>query len=232
MTEPVKPEEPTPEEEEAAFAAKVNALLHKALGERDKRLEAKITKMMETTVGARFDEIRTLLVETPDETDKAKPEDKPGEKSSTQRLSPEDQAAIKQAKADAAEARKKAEQWEQRAREQETANKRGEERQLLMAALQGKVKPAMLDMLVDQLHAKQVTRDEETGAILWKDTDGTLVPAKDGVTGWLKSDVGKEFAPARAAGGGGGRGGEDVPTKPGSMTLDGLGDLLSQKMAR
>jgi len=190
---------------------------------------------MNTTIGAKFDEIRQLLVEGDDE-----PKDPPnpgqGDQGQGQQrhatMSPEDRAAMKKAQSDAAEAKRKAEEWENRAKQEAERNRRAEERQLLASGLSGKVKPAFLDMAIDQLHTKHLTRDEETGAVLWKDADGTLIPAKDGIAAWLKSEVGKEFAPPRDARGSGGRGGEDIPNRPGSMTMEGLGDLVNNAMAR
>ena len=217
----------------------VNQTVHKILTERESRFEKKITAAMNTAIGGKFDEIRQLLVDSGDDKPTPGQDEGPGRQprndqqpSRHAQLSPEQTAALKKAQTDAAEARKKAEEWETRAKQEAERNKRAEERQLLSAALGGRVKPALLEMAIDQLHAKHIQRDEETGAILWKDADGTLVPAKDGVTSWMKSDTGKEFLPARDVRGSGGRGGDDIPTRPGSMTLEGLGDIVNTAMAR
>lgn len=216
------------------LVGQINAIVHKALSEREKRFETKLTNLMNTAIGGKFDEIRQLLVDGDgDEEPKDPPtgqQPTPGQKHAT--LSPEQTAALKRAQQDAAEAKKKADEWENRAKQEAERNRKAEERQLLQSGLGGKVKQAFLDMTIDQLHAKNITRDEDTGAILWKDADGTLVPAKDGIAAWLKSDVGKEFIAPREARGSGGRGGEDVPSRPGSMTMEGLGDIVNNAMAR
>lgn len=223
------------EDADAKLIATINKVVHAAMADRDKRLETKLSNMMNTAIGGKFDEIRQLLVESDDKDETPPGDERPNPGQGQQRhatMSPEDRAAMKKAQADAAEAKKKADEWENRAKQEAEKSRRAEERQLLVSSLQGKVKPALLDMAVDQLHAKYLQRDEETGNILWKDADGTLVPAKDGVAAWVKSDVGKEFLPARDARGSGGRGGEEIPTRPGSMSMEGLGDIVNQAMSR
>lgn len=211
---------------EAKLDARINAIVHKALTERDKRLEAKLTKTMTDALGKNMDELRQILVEAPPEPEKREQDGK------TVQLPPEVQAQLKKTAADAAEAKKMAEDWKNKAELERTKNQRAEERQQLITLLSGKVKPALLDMVVDQLHTKHVVRDEEGNAILWKDADGSVVPIKDGATSWAKSDVGKEFAPPRDARGAGSRGSDgDTPIKPGQMTVEALGDIVTGSMA-
>lgn len=219
-----KPDDENNDDNEAAFAERVNKIVHAALSERDKRLEKKLAGLIDTALAPRMDELRTLLVESTTVEEQPKPGEKP-----TARLSPEEQAMIKKSAQEAAEAKQLAQKWETEAKAEKARNNKAEERALLMNALNGRVKPAMLDMVVDQLHGKHIHRDEETGAILWKDGDGSVVPAKDGAASWLKSEVGKEFAPPRPVGGAGSRGGADggIPTKPGSMTAEALGDIVA-----
>jgi len=216
-------------DEEKKFEERFNKLFHKASAEREKRLETKLSKTFEDKLGTSMtkfmDEMRTILMEEP----ASKGDEKPaGGEPGKQRLSPEEQAAIKKAAQEAAEAKKMAEEWKNKATQEEMRNKRNEERQQLQTLLNGKVKPSVMEMVLDQLHAKNVVRDEETGAILWKDTDGSLVPIKDGVVAWTKSDYGKEFAPPVNARGSGGRGGDgNIPVQPGSMTMEALSDIVA-----
>jgi hypothetical protein len=82
-------------------------------------------------------------------------------------------------------------------------------------------------MVVDQLHSKHLVRDaEDETKILWKSADGELLPVKDGLETWTKSDLGKEFAPPVNAKGSGGRGGQGSQGAGGEMTLDRLGGMI------
>lgn len=226
-------EELEAEEREKAEEAKWNERFHKGSTEREKRFKMSLLKdvesLLETKFGAKFDELRQLLVEAPagdDPKDKNREEDRPG----TGKLSAEAEASIRQAKQDAKEAKALADKWQAEATAEKVRASKNEERQALVSQLNGKVKPALLDMVVDQLHAKHLTRDAESGAILWKDDDGGTLPLKEAIAAWAKSDVGKEFAPPRSVSGAGTRGpsggGDDPSTRTGPMDMEKLGNIV------
>lgn len=221
-------EEGGDDDEEKKFTERFNKLFHKAMSEREKRLETKIMKGLETTLGAKFDELTTKLGEA----GKQKEEPPPGDESKLRdrgKFIPAELAAeIAKVKNDAKEARELAEKFKKEAEAEKSRASKTEERQLLVTSLGGRVKPQLLDMVVDQLHGKHVTRDPETGKILWKGEDGDVLPFKDGVDSWTKSDFAKEVAPPREARGSGGRGGSgDGGQMKGPMTADQLGQLIS-----
>lgn len=211
------------DEDDKKFSERFNKLFHKAMGEREKRLEGKLSKSFETALSAKLDEFMKTI--TPPKDDPEKPGDKGGDK---KQLSPEIEAMIKQAQKDAREAKDAADKWRKEAEAEKKRNLRAEERQNLIGALNGMVKPQLLDMVVDQLHNKNLTRDPESGTILWKGDDGEPLPFKDGIAAWSKSDFAKEVAPPRQAGGSGGRGpGDGVNRDPKSFSSEDLGALLS-----
>ncbi len=214
------------EDKGADFEKKFNELFHKASTSREKKFKADLVKemgtMFETQFGGKFDELRKLLVESePSEREEG------GERGG--KLSSEAEAMIRQAQKDAKEAKQLADKWQSEATAEKGRASKNEERQALMSQLQGKVKPALLDMVVDQLHAKHLMRDAETGTILWKDDDGATLPLKEAVNAWAKSDVGKEFTPPKPVAGTGSRGGspEDRASRiPGTMNAETLGDIV------
>ena len=214
---------------EDAFGKLFNKFFHKAFGEREKRLEQKLTKSVETTLGSKLDELMTKIGSGEG---KPKPDDKSGEGQPNpgqngMKLPPEIQAQLTQAAKDAKEARDLAAKYQREAEESKSRSRKVEERTQLSSLLNGAVKPALLDMVVSNLHGN-LTRDEESGAVLWKNGEGELVPLKDGVTAWLKSDAGKEVAPPRQANGSGSSGGSgSVPTRPGDFTAEHLGNIIS-----
>lgn len=211
---------------DAAFEAKFNALFHKASTAREKRFKTELVKEMstvlDTSVGTRFDELRKLIVEGDGERQEQRGE--------PNKMSAEAEAMIRQAQKDAKEAKDAATKWQSEATAEKQKALKNEERQELREQLSGKVKPALLEMVVDQLHAKHLMRDPETGRILWKDEDDQTLPLKDAVAAWAKSDVGKEFTPPRDARGTGSRGGrepEDNAARiPGTMNAEKLGDIV------
>jgi hypothetical protein len=210
---------------EKKFGEMFNKYFHKAMGEREKRLETKIMKGLETTLGSKLEELKTLFASEKGE--KGGEGGDPGEGKKKDELSPETRAALQRAERDAMEAKEKAEKWEREAKSASEKARKNEERNLIASSLNGKVKPALLDMVVDQLHGKHVVRDEEDDTkILWKTADGELLPFKDGVETWAKSDFGKEVAPPVAARGSGGRGGEGG-ARGGEMNAETLGGLIS-----
>lgn len=227
---------PTKEELEAEERAKAeettwNERFHKGSTEREKRFKASLIKdvesLLETKFGAKFDELRQLLVEAPEPERREDPEQRGG---AGGKLSAEAEASIRQARADAKEAKGLADKWQAEATAEKVRASKNEERQALLSQLNGKVKPALLDMVVDQLHAKHLTRDQESGAILWKDDDGATLPLKEAIAAWSKSDVGKEFAPPRSVGGTGSRGpangGDDAGVRNGPMDMEKLGNIV------
>lgn len=207
-----------------------NKLFHKASSEREKRFEAKIMKGLETTLGSKLDELKAAILE---EQPNQQPQQNQNGQQKTDQIPPEIAAALSKAQKDAKEAKDLAEKWKREADQEKERGRKAEERQLISTSLNGKVKPQLLDMVVDQLHTKNVTRDPETGKILWKGDDGDLLPFKDGIDAWAKSDFGKEVAPPREARGSGGRGasGDDLSTGKGPMTADQLGALISGQLS-
>ncbi len=212
--------------------AKWNERFHKASTEREKRFKASLVKelgaMFESQFSGKFDEIRKLLVESDPKPPGGDPDDK-DKGAGGHKLSSEAEAMIRQAQRDAKEAKQLADKWQSEATAEKGRASKNEERQALMAQLNGKVKPALLDMVVDQLHVKHLTRDPETGTILWKDDDGNTLPLKEAVTAWAKSDVGKEFTPPKEVRGTGSRGGtpeENASRIPGTMNAETLGGIV------
>lgn len=212
---------------EEAFGKLFNKFFHKAFGEREKRLEQKLTKSVESTLGSKMDELLTKLSEGKPKgeggDDKSKGDPNPG----PMKLPPEFQAQMAQMQKDLKEAKDIAAANKREAEEQKSKSRKGEERQQLTQMLNGSVKPALLEMVVGQLHSN-VVRDDESGAILFKNSEGELVPLKDGIEAWKKSDAGKEVAPPRQAGGSGSQGGSgSVPTRPGDFTAEHLGNIIA-----
>jgi len=216
------------EKPEYLTVAQFNEMFHKASTEREKRFEQKLMgnlkTTMETTIGTKFDEIRQLIVEAPEDR-----EDKSDHGGGSGKMSPEIEAILRQTRAEAAEAKKMAEKWQNEATAEKQRMAKNEERQTIQGLLNGQVKPAMLEMLVDQMHSKHLTRDPESQTMLWKDSDGATLPLKEGIAAWLKSDIGKEFAPPRQAQGTGSRGnnGADQSTlRSGTMDMEKLGSIV------
>lgn len=208
--------------------AKWNERFHKASTEREKRFKASLVKelgsMFETQFGSKFDELRKILVESPE----PKKGD-PGDPGAGHGMSKEAEAMIRQAQRDAKEAKQLADKWQSEATAEKGRASKNEERQALLSQLSGKVKPAVLDMVVDQLHGKHIMRDPDSGTILWKDDEGNTLPLKDAVTAWAKSDIGKEFAAPKEVRGTGSRGGspEDNASRiPGTMNSETLGSIV------
>jgi len=211
------------EDEEKKF----NERFHKAATEREKRFKKELVKelgtLVETQFGSKFDELKSLISAAPEKKDDPDPAGGAGS------LSKEAEAMIRQAQKDAKEAKQAAEKWQAEATAEKGRASKNEERQALMSQLTGKVKPALLDMVVDQLHAKHLMRDPDSGTILWKDEDGNTLPLKDAVTAWAKSDVGKEFTPPKEVRGTGSRGGspeENASRIPGTMNPETLGSIV------
>lgn len=210
-----------------AMEEKINKIVHSALSERDKRLEAKINKSIETLVGSKFDEIKQLLVSDDEDDDDTTPgqNDKKGKEGDG--LSPEIRAQLKKMEADAKEAKEKADKWEKQANEERMAKLKTEERTNLTQLLSGHVKPALLDMVVAQLHSNVVRDEEDSTKILFKGSDGKLLPLKDGVDSWKKSDAGKEVAPPRDVRGSGGTGGSGASRDPKNFGMEDLGAIIA-----
>jgi hypothetical protein len=221
------------DEDDAKFTERFNKLFHKAMGEREKRLEQKLMKGLGETLKGQLDELReAIMAEDPGE---GQPGGQPGGQPAPggqHELSPEMRAQLKRAEDTAKEAAAKADKWEREAKAASEKSKKTEERQMIISSLNGKVKPALLDMVVDQLHGKHIVRDsEDESKILWRGADGELLPFKDGIDSWAKSDFGKEVSPPVAARGSGGRGGEGAAGK-GEMNADILGGIIAGAIPR
>lgn len=231
----------TEDEEDEAFTEKFNKLFHKAMGEREKRFEAKLFKKLDEGLSAKIDELKELLsIEEPGEgEEKQKPtpgqQDPTGQQTGTQKLSPEIEAQIKQAQKDAKEAKDRAEKWEKEAKLEREKALRNEETTTLTQLLTGRVKAPLLDVVVKDIHGKNVVRDPESNKILWKNEEGEHLPLDKGIAEWSKTDYAREVAPPRDARGSGSRGSDGRTPgsgKGGEVTLEDFGEALSNSMGR
>lgn len=212
-------------EPDAKFVRMFNKLFHKASSERDKRTEKRLMEQFDKSLGEKLEDLRSALIDTADD-DEPKGGSGDGTKSGA---SPEMEARFRQMEKELKENKERAEKWEKSANEEKERNKRNEEIGQLTSMLNGSVKPALLEMIVEKLHSKNLTRDPESGTLLWKGQDGELLPLKDGIDSWKKSDMGKEVAPPKEVrGSGGSGGGAGGIVKPGEMTMDILGGIVSQ----
>lgn len=219
--------------EDAKFEEKFNKYFHKAFGEREKRLMKKFDETLTTklegvteTIGNAMEERLNKWLEDDDNTPPERKNE--GDGANKGGMSEEAAAQLRQAQKDAKEAKDLAEKHKKEADAEREKTRKQQERSELQAVLTGRVQGPLVDMVVGDLHSKRIVRDKETDAILWKNDDGELVPFKDGVEAWAKSDAGKAVAPARPVNGGGSRGGSDeIPTKPGTMTYEGIGAIVT-----
>lgn len=220
------------DDEDKKFELRFNKFFHKGMSERDGRLEKSIARKFETMLASKFDELRTTLISTDEDPD---PDvDEPGTPAGGGgaagggQMTPELRARLQRMEREAKEAKEIATRYQAEAAQERETRVRAEERQQLSSMLGPHVKPKMLEIAVDQLHARNLTRDEETGVVLWKSEDGTTLPLKDGISNWAKSDIGKEFAPPVEARSRGGRGPEGPNgIQPGKMTVEDLGSLVT-----
>jgi hypothetical protein len=215
------------EVEDKKFEQRFNKLFHRAAKERDSRLTEKLTKSLTETLGGsvakQLEDLKKMLTDDSDGDEK---------KEKSLKLSPEIEATIRQAQKDAEEAKSLAKKWQKDAEEASARSDRNEERSALVGKLSGKVKPALLDMVVDRLHAKHITRDPDTKKMLWKDGDEAL-PFDSGIDSWTKSDEAKEVAPPRDVRGGGGRGPDGSNnSQNGPLTMEGVGAIISGSIPR
>lgn len=209
------------------FQKHFNMLFHRAMSERDGRLEKSLAKKFEGLLAGKFDELRTMLADSSSVDDDDLDTDA-GTGESGKDTSPEVRARLLRMDREYKEMKDKADSFERQWQTEKDARARQEERQELQSVLGPLVKSKMLGIAVDQLHARNLIRDEETGTILWRSEDGTTLPLKDGVSNWAKSDVGKEFAPPVEARGRGSRGPEGVNgMQAGKMTVETLGDIVT-----
>lgn len=212
---------------EKRFGEMFNKFFHKAMGERDKRSEAKMTKTLEGFQAKMMEELGKLFEAKG--TEEKKPEG--GDQQKKTELDPETRAALKRAEDTAKESLAKATKWEQEAKAAKEQARKTEERNLLVSSLNGKIKPALLDMVVDQLHGKHVIRDsDDENKILWKNSDGELLPIKDGLETWQKTDFAKEVAPPVQARGSGGRGGGEGAGQGGAFSAETLGNIIASSI--
>lgn len=203
----------------------VNEIVHKAISARDKRLSDSVTKLVEDKIAG----VSKLLDERlPGRKDSSGGEGDGGEKKKIE-MPDEYKALVAKAQKDAADAKRLAEKHAAEAKEERDARSRQEEITTLTGLLTGSVKPPLFDMVVKDLHSTRIVRDKETGKILWRgDKDDELLPLKDGVEAWKKTDAGKEVAPPRDVSGSGGRGASVAGLAGGgAMTLETLGGILS-----
>lgn len=213
------------DEEKAAkdFEERFNKLFHSAMKERDERLLKKLTgddSPIMKKLGDVLGPVAEFMKKTEEEKTKEPPKSEPG------KPSPEFEARFSALEKELKAQKEKTEKAEAAAKAERERSLRNEERTMLTQSLSGKVKPALMDMVAENLH-KNLVRDSESGAILWKDGDTTL-PFKDGFESWTKSDYAKEVAPPRDAGGSGGRGPTGGgPTGGGNFGIADLGAMIS-----
>lgn len=146
--------------------------------------------------------------------------DDKGGKAGGGKLDPELERRIKAAEKAADDARKLAADEKAKREEAEAKARAQEERTQLHGLLQtAKIRPELLELTVDQLHAKRLVRDDE-GALRWKGDDGALVDPKDGLAAFLKTPTGLALLPPRDAGGSGAGGGKPPAGggKPGDLS--------------
>jgi hypothetical protein len=241
------------DEDDKKFEERFNKLFHKAMGDRDKRSEKKlaktlddfgtkllekITKKPEGTSDEDPDEVDEDPDETPPEpTPKAKKAGRELAASKGAKLSQEQEARLKKAEKDASDAKARADKLEADKIKAENAALRSEERQKILSKVTGKVKPSLLDMVVDKLH-KSVIRDEETEGkpMLYKTGKGDeALPFDDGIDAWLKSDEAKEVAPPKDVRGAGSRdpaNGVLPGQKGGEITAEQVGQIVLASIPR
>lgn len=226
-------------EDDKKFTERFNKLFHKASKERETRQMKSIDKLLSDKLGdfvktlgkkpkgeddeeADPDDEENTAVETPPA--KTKKRETPAPQTAS--LSAEDKARLAKAERDAKEAKTRADKFETEAKKEREERRRSEELAELTSGLSGMVKPALMKMVVADLHGK-IVRDE-SGKMLWKEDEDTILPFKDGLEAWKKSDAAKEVAPPREAGGRGGRGPGDgtTPANNGPLTLEGLGSIV------
>lgn len=216
---------PTEEElaAEKALEEKINKVVHKAMTERDDRLIKKLTgddSPIMKKLGDVLGPVAEFMKKAEEEKTKEPPKSEPG------KPSPEFEARFASLEKELKAQKEKTEKAEAAAKAERERSLRNEERTMLTQSLSGKVKPALMDMVAENLH-KNLTRDPDSGAVLWKDGDTTL-PFKDGFESWTKSDYAKEVAPPREAGGSGGRGPTGGgPSSGGNFGIADLGAMIS-----
>lgn len=223
------------------FVKSFNKLFHKASAEREKRFKNSLVKDIGELVGSKLDEalgeklgtvIEGKLAEFLKDDDGEQPTKGEGEKSG--KLSPEIEATIRQAQKDAADAKAGMEKAKAEAAAEKAKSRKAEEMSMLTQGLTGKVKPALLNMVASQLHGS-IVRDEDSDKVLWKNEEGEVLPFSDGLTAWLKSDAGKEVAPARPVGGTGGRspdGGSPGKGQSGPLSPEDLSAIIAGSIPR
>lgn len=187
-------------DDDKKLTTKINEVVHKALSERDKRFETNFDKKLTKSLEAATEKITNTLSEKLASMQTQTPEKKTEPPAETSAQLTQLQKQVKDLMDSNAEFKRKAEESEQKSRKTEEINS-------LTQLLSGAVKPTLLDMTVGHLHASNITRDPDTGTILWKVGDNEYLPLKDGVEAWKKTEAAKELAPPRDAKGAGDKGG-------------------------
>lgn len=223
-------------EGEEIFLKLFNKHFHKAMGERDNRLLKKVTasmgELLDAKLGEALDSKLNAWLEESGNDDDARRGEEPSVGSG--KLPPELEARMRASEKEAKEAKDIADKYKKQVEEAKAREKRNEELKMLSDAIAPSVKAKLLDMTVSDLHAKRLVRDEDTDKILWKNDEGELLPFKDGVAEWLKSDQAKELAPPRDVRGTGGRGpeGGGKGGKGGAFSLEDVGAAIINGLPR
>lgn len=181
----------------------INETFHRAFGEREKRLTKSLSDTLNKALGEKMDDLRKALI---DDTEPPPSGGREDERGGGGQIPAHLQAELTASKRAAEEAKAEGLKLRQEIEAERAKGMRAEERQKLTAALTGRVKGTLLDVVVNDLHSKHLVRDPETGDMLWKTGQGDeTVPFEAGIDAWGKTDYAKEVSPPRDVGGSGGR---------------------------
>lgn len=212
------------DDDEEKFAERVQnivgPLLNKALTDRDKRMESKLTRTIEGSIAALVEKLQPAGGGDGDD----KGGDKGGDKSA--KLSPEIAERLKVLEKTATDAKKLADDEKTKREASERKVRESEEETELRSSLtEAKVRGDLFEAGVALLRKRIVRDEEDDSKIKWKNDDGTLVDVKAGRDAFLKTPTGQAFMPARdAAGAGSGRvqGGGGAAGKGGTLSDAGV----------
>jgi hypothetical protein len=188
--------------DDARFVDLANKVFHKGFTEREGRLVSKITAKMEELI-KNIQSKSTQESTDDDDDDDESEDDTEADKGMSPKMSPRMKAELTKLRKQVAALTESNNRATAESAAQAAKMRKVEEMNNLSSLLSPHVKPTLLNMIVQQLYHANVTRDEESGALLWKGDDGNLLPLKDGIEAWRKSEVGKEVAPPRPAAGAG-----------------------------
>lgn len=208
---------------EEDFTKRVNEVVHKALTERDKRMEKTMQKLIADGITAGLASLEEKIkAPTPTPDDKDGKGKKGGEESEAYKALSTKLAKIEKERDEEKRMRTEAEQ---------KALRTEEARYMSTLLTENKVRPTMLAMATRDLHSRHLVRDDN-GEIKWKNADGELVDPKVGWAEFAKTDEGKDLIMPKDGGGGAGSrnpGAGAGSGKPGEFTFGDLGARLLPK---